>query len=156
MFEGSSLFSWPSINHVLILIWPTQRVSWSLVALFDCWYFQLSSTLTPSAGGGGKGSPSSPGGGGGGGGGRKPYRHAMKCLAECMVSCTCRFAYNCFIGASILRGFSVINSGSLIFNTVSLHSSFNSFTNLRLTSPQSITLSTYTFDAHHVKHLLYD
>ena len=29
-------------------------------ALFDCWYFQLSSTLTPSAGGGGKGSPSSP------------------------------------------------------------------------------------------------
>ena len=29
--------------------------------MFDCWYFQLSSTLTPSTGGGGKGSPSSPG-----------------------------------------------------------------------------------------------
>jgi len=29
--------------------------------LTDCWYSQLSSTLTPSAGGGGKGSPSSPG-----------------------------------------------------------------------------------------------
>ena len=44
-----------------ILIWPTPRVTWSLVALFDCWYFQLFSTLTPSAGGGGKGSPSIPG-----------------------------------------------------------------------------------------------
>ena len=44
-----------------MLIWPTPRVAWSLAALFDCWYFQLSSTLTPSAGGGGKGSPSSPG-----------------------------------------------------------------------------------------------
>jgi len=31
------------------------------VALNECWYSQLSSTLTPSAGGGGKGSPSSPG-----------------------------------------------------------------------------------------------
>jgi len=31
------------------------------VALTECWYSQLSSTLTPSAGGGGKGSPSSPG-----------------------------------------------------------------------------------------------
>ena len=44
-----------------ILIWPTPRVAWSLVALFDCWYFQLSSTLTPSTGDRGKGSPSSPG-----------------------------------------------------------------------------------------------
>jgi len=43
------------------LIWPTPRVAWSQVALTECWYSQLSSTLTPSAGGGGKGSPSSPG-----------------------------------------------------------------------------------------------
>ena len=40
------------------LIWPAPRVAWSLVA---CRYFQLSSTLIPSAGGSGKGSPSSPG-----------------------------------------------------------------------------------------------
>ena len=38
---------------------PTPRVTWSLLALFDCWYFQLSSTVIPSVGGGGKGSPSS-------------------------------------------------------------------------------------------------
>ena len=54
-YKGSSLFKSQSIN---VLIWPTTRVAWSLVALFDYWYFQLSSTLTPSAGSGGKGSPS--------------------------------------------------------------------------------------------------
>ena len=51
-----------SSNHSPLtskLIWPTPRVTWSLVALFDCWYFQLSSTLTPTTGSGGKGSPSS-------------------------------------------------------------------------------------------------
>jgi len=32
-------------------------VTWSQVALTECWYSQLSSTLTPSAGGGGKGNP---------------------------------------------------------------------------------------------------
>ena len=33
--------------------------------MFDCWYFQLSSTLTPSAGGGGKGRAAHRGWGGG-------------------------------------------------------------------------------------------
>ena len=28
--------------------WPTPRVAWSLAALTDCWYSQLSSTLQPS------------------------------------------------------------------------------------------------------------
>ena len=36
-----------------------QRNLYNLVTLFDCWYFQLSSTVTPSAGHGGKGSPCS-------------------------------------------------------------------------------------------------
>ena len=50
-----------AVHPLLILIWPTPRVAWNLAALFDCWYFQLSCTLTHSAGGGGKSSPSSPG-----------------------------------------------------------------------------------------------
>ena len=44
-----------------MLICPAPRVTLILAALSECWFFQLSSTLTVSAGGGGKGSPSSPG-----------------------------------------------------------------------------------------------
>ena len=63
MFQcvNSILTHCESVSKQPILIWPTPRVAWNLAALFNCWYFQLSSTLTPNAGGGGKGSPSSPG-----------------------------------------------------------------------------------------------
>jgi len=45
------------ISTNIDLAYCTLRIAWSLVALTDCWYSQLSNT---SAGGGGKGSPSSP------------------------------------------------------------------------------------------------
>jgi len=35
------------------LLPQTLRVTWSQVALFDCWYYQLSKTITPSVGGDG-------------------------------------------------------------------------------------------------------
>ena len=45
------------IKHTTALTLKGAQNFWGL----RIWYFQLSSTLTPSAGGGGKGSPSSPG-----------------------------------------------------------------------------------------------